>query len=290
MRRLRLALMAAGLMLAVPVGPALSQEVQPPVHGGFKGNVRNVVELEGVGASAPAPDSSPTPASGNSGPSEPPPPPPPSEPFWGVHPVTGEPCVAQLAQPGLDPESELAVEWRQRTQAMFADPRLADVGSRYCTGTGPVEDPSGPARSFVRTIPVPKPTPEIAPGIAVAGLPAYLVIGNQDGFTVTETLVGFGAMEVSMVPTAFDVDWGDGHIERVDDGRVGVTWEQSQSDPGAAISHIYTDRDLDLAVSVNAEWVANWSVGGFSGVVTGLTTDTSFALPVQEYRAVRVTS
>lgn len=149
-------------------------------------------------------------------------------------------------------------------------------------------DPSGPARAFVRLIPIPEPVPEIAPGIAVTGLPAYLVIGNQDEFTVTETLEGFGVMQVTLEPVAFDVIWGDGHTERVADGRTGVGWEQSQSNPEAAISHIYTGRDPDTVVSVEAEWLATWSVGGFSGIVSGLSTDTSFALPVQEYRAVRV--
>jgi hypothetical protein len=205
-----------------------------------------------------------------------------------VHPVTGEPCIGLLPSPGLDPGSELAVGWASRIADMIRDPRLAEAGSRYCTGPGPVADPSGPARAFARSIPIPEPRPEIAPGIAVTGLPSYLVIADQDGFTVTETLPGFGLMQVTLEPVAFDVDWGDGATERVTDGRTGVSWEQSQSDPGAAIRHTYTVRDLDTVVTIEAEWLATWSVGGFSGIVPGLAIDASFALPVQEYRAVRV--
>lgn len=212
------------------------------------------------------------------------------EPYWGVHPVTGEPCLALLAQRSVEIGAELDIAWRVRIDEMLVDPRLDAVESRYCTGTGPVPvlDPSAAARAFARSIPIPEPTPEIAPGIAVTGLPAYLVIANQDGFTVTETLAGFGSMQVVLEPVAFDVDWGDGVSERIDDGRTGVSWEQSQSAPSQAINHTYIARDLDTVVTVDAEWLATWSVGGFSGVVPGLSTDTSFALPVQEYRAVRV--
>ncbi len=211
------------------------------------------------------------------------------EPYWGVHPDTGEPCVALLAQPAVANGSELDLAWRVRIDEMLVDPRLAGVDARYCTGAGPVPDPSGAARAFARSIPIPEPTPEIAPGIAVTGLPSYLVIANQDGFTVTETLAGFGAMQVTLEPVAFDIDWGDGTTERIADGRTGVSWQQSQSDPSAAISHTYISRDLEIVVTVEAEWLATWSVGGFSGIVPGLSTDTAFALPVQEYRAVRVT-
>jgi hypothetical protein len=217
------------------------------------------------------------------------PPPPPAEPFWAVHPATGEPCIGLLPSPGLDPESELAIAWASRIADMIRDPRLAGADSRYCTRPGPVADPSGPARAFARSIPIPAPRPEIAPGIAVTGLPSYLVIADQEGFTVTETLPGFGLMQVTLEPVAFDIDWGDGATERVADGRTGVSWEQSQSDPGAAIRHTYTVRDLETVVTIEAEWLATWSVGGFSGIVPGLAIDTSFTLPVQEYRAVRVT-
>jgi hypothetical protein len=210
------------------------------------------------------------------------------EPFWGVHPVTGEPCLALLAQPSVVNGSALDIAWRVRIDEMLVDPRLDAVESRYCTGAGPVPDPSAAARAFARSIPIPEPTPEIAPGIAVTGLPAYLVIANQDGFTVTETLAGFGPMQVALEPVTFDIDWGDGVTERIDDGRTGVSWEQSQSDPAQAIAHTYIARDLGTVVTVDAQWLATWSVGGFSGIVSGLSTDTSFALPVQEYRAVRV--
>jgi hypothetical protein len=235
-----------------------------------------------------SPPSAPAPAP-VSGPPPSPPPPPPAEPFWAVHPATGEPCIGLLPSPGLDPESELAIAWASRIADMIRDPRLAGADSRYCTRPGPVADPSGPARAFARSIPIPAPRPEIAPGIAVTGLPSYLVIADQEGFTVTETLPGFGLMQVTLEPVAFDIDWGDGATERVADGRTGVSWEQSQSDPGAAIRHTYTVRDLETVVTIEAEWLATWSVGGFSGIVPGLAIDTSFTLPVQEYRAVRVT-
>jgi hypothetical protein len=212
------------------------------------------------------------------------------EPIWGEHPETGAPCIRLEDRPGVDVNSSAPAQWEIRLLQMFGDPRLVDAGARFCDteADAPILDPSPAAREFARSIPIPEPRSEIAPGIAVTGLPAYLVISNQDGFTVTETLAGFGLMQVSLEPVAFVVDWGDGTTERVEDGRTGVSWKQGQSDPAATISHTYIHRDLDTVVNVDAEWTAAWSVGGFSGIVSGLQAETSFPLPVQEYRAVRI--
>jgi hypothetical protein len=279
--------------VALVVLTASAAAAQEPVRGGLgagEDEVDLVGEMDPITPSEAPPLSTPVRSPSAPSTAPPQPPPPPMEPYWGVHPVTGEPCLALLAQASVAIGGELDTAWRVRIDEMLVDPRLDAVESRYCTGTGPVPvaDPSAAARAFARSIPIPEPTPEIAPGIAVTGLPAYLVIANQDGFTVSETLAGFGPMQVTLEPMAFDVDWGDGATQRIDDGRTGVSWEQSQSDPSQAIDHIYIARDLDTVVTVDAEWTAAWSVGGFSGVVSGLSTDTSFALPVQEYRAVRV--
>jgi hypothetical protein len=288
---------AGQVSLAVAVGlvvlTASAAAAQEPVRGGLgagEDEVDLVGEMDPITPSEAPPLSTPVRSPSAPSTAPPQPPPPPMEPYWGVHPVTGEPCLALLEQASVAIGGELDTAWRVRIDEMLVDPRLDAVESRYCTGTGPVPvaDPSAAARAFARSIPIPEPTPEIAPGIAVTGLPAYLVIANQDGFTVSETLAGFGPMQVTLEPMAFDVDWGDGATQRIDDGRTGVSWEQSQSDPSQAIDHIYIARDLDTVVTVDAEWTAAWSVGGFSGVVSGLSTDTSFALPVQEYRAVRV--
>jgi hypothetical protein len=290
---LRLRHAAAAVFVLATLGySSVAAEGDTPVRGGLGGGDDEVV-IEGSTGPAPTPSHvrPSTPVTGPPGPPAPPPPPLAFEPMWAEDPETGAPCIELEGRPGVDVSGTMQAEWEARLLQMLQDPRLADVGGRFCDAeaAAPVLDPTVAAREFVRSIPIPEPTPEIAPGIAVTGLPSYLVIANQDGFTVTETLAGFGAMEVTLEPVAFDVDWGDGTTVRVDDGRTGVSWEQSQSDPAAAISHTYISRDLETVVTVEADWLATWSVGGFSGVVSGLSTDTSFVLPVQEYRAVRLT-
>ena len=214
------------------------------------------------------------------------------EPAWGTQPETGEACIDLRYRANVEPNSETAIEWERQTLQMTADPRLDGAADRWCDAAAAAAAPTPTlqATGFVRQIPLPQPQLAIDPGFALTGMPAYLVIGNQLGFTVTEDLEGWGPMQVDFTPTSFEVDWGDGTVENISDGRTGVRWNGPEAQQ---ISHVYVDSDRhrglagDNVVTVTSTWSADWSVAGFTGTVTGMIIDETFELPVREYRAVR---
>jgi hypothetical protein len=214
------------------------------------------------------------------------------QPVWGTQPESGETCIDLQFRANVEPNSTLAIDWEMQTLQMMADPRLEGSVDRWCDAAAAeaMETPTLLANGFVRRLPLPEPQLEIDPGFALTGMPAYLVIGNQEDFTVTEQLGGWGTMQVAFTPTAFEVDWGDGTVEVVADGRSGARWNGPSAQQ---ISHVYIDSDRDRAVdgntmvTVTSTWSADWSVAGFSGTVPGMVIDESFDLPVREYRAVR---
>jgi hypothetical protein len=205
---------------------------------------------------------------------------------WGSAPETGERCVDLVYRPNIPPNSPLALEWELRTIEMV-DEALAGGSSIGLCRPEDVLSPPTPtlaANDFVRRFPLPEPRPQIAPGFALTGLPAYLVIDGQVRFTVEEDLAGWGPMQVTLEPVRFVVDWGDGTVQTITDGRTGAAHD---GDPVEQISHTYRWNDPDAAVIVRADWRAEWQVGGFSGTVDGLTVDAVLELPVREYRSVR---
>lgn len=215
-----------------------------------------------------------------------PPPPGSYEPIWGTRLDTGEPCIDLVYRSDVAPNSPLAIEWDLRTIDMTNDPRVAGAADPMCQpAPAPVvASPAAAADDFVRRIPLPEPQLRIDPGFALTGLPAYLVISDQSTFTVDENLAGWGMMRVRLRPTRFVIDWGDGTVETIADGRTGAAHD---GDASQQISHVYRWSDSDVRVTVRSDWQAAWQVGGFSGVVDGLVIDATLDLPVREYRAVR---
>lgn len=266
---------------------------------GAIGGDGEMLELEGSRRSDDAegqPGSGP-PGSGQSGsappvsggsPPEPEPPVDALEPSWGQRPETGEPCIALTPVQGIDPGSELGLIWDLATLEMMADPRLSGIGDLFCeplAAAAAATSPEAVVHAFVRSIALPVPELRVDPGIALTGLPAYLVIEGQDDFTLAEPIAGWGTLAVSFEVVSLVVDWGDGTVDLVEDGRSGAPYG---GEPAEQISHVYDQRDPDSEVVVSSSWRARWSVGGFSGDVSGLAVDAALPLPVREYRAVRV--
>jgi len=119
------------------------------------------------------------------------------------------------------------------------------------------------AVGFVTTIPLPKPSPYIAPGYAITGLRSYLETraSEQEHFSQQTPL---GPLEVLTTRTAYEVDWGDGTArDRGPHAYPGMPW------PDGRITHTYTDMGR-YAVTVTEYWSASWSLAGESGRITGL--------------------
>jgi hypothetical protein len=223
-----------------------------------------------------------------------PPPPPPEnvvyEPSWGTHPETGEDCI-QLTRFVREnvANTRLATDFEHRTLTMLGDQRLRDVEHLFCRGGGD-EDGPGPgllAETTIRRIGIPSPEPQIDPGWAMTGMPAYLEIHGQEAFTHEEAIPGFGRLRVAFEPTYFEVDWGDGTTTTVEDGRTGAPYNGPENQQ---ISHTYADVSDSNVVHVEARWHATWDLGGFRGVVGGLQTSEEFPLEVREMQTVRTSS
>ncbi len=207
------------------------------------------------------------------------------EPVFATHPDTGEPCLDLLVSSTVTVNDNVGLAWEARMLEMLNDPRLGDVQNRWCTPElAPVDDPSPDVHRFLHTITLPTPQLHIAPGYAVTGMPAYLEITGQDSYEISESLPGFGTLTARLSATRFDVDWGDGTTERVDDGRTGAPYDGPAEQQ---ILHEYLHPDDDLTVTVTARWVASWELGAFSGTVADLESTAAFDLPVRTLVSVR---
>lgn len=209
------------------------------------------------------------------------------EPLWGIHPETGEVCVDLVESSWVTVNDPIGLGWEARMLAMLHDPRLDGVEFRWCRQGPrvPVVDPSPLVHAFVRTITLPEAEVWVAPGYGLTGMPAYLEVSGQEGFAVDSQVAGFGRLAVSLAPVWVEVDWGDGTVENVDDGRLGAPFD---GNPAEQIVHEYLWPDDEVVVSVTVGWEAAWQVGGFSGVVDGLEVSGEMDLPVETRRAVRI--
>jgi hypothetical protein len=211
------------------------------------------------------------------------------EPSWGTNPETDEPCIELTPHEYFDdePSQGLMTDYEHRTLQMMSDTRLFGVDQLFCSPEdqeGQGDSPAAVAQAFIRTLGIPAPEPRIDPGWALTGMPSYLEIMGQDGFSHVEEIDGFGRLEVTFEPTYFEVDWGDGTVEYIDDGRTGAPYDGPEHEQ---ISHTYSDVREDNVVQVTARWHARWELAGFSGVVGGLETSEDFPLEVREMQSVR---
>lgn len=120
------------------------------------------------------------------------------------------------------------------------------------------------AVAFVTTIPLPKPSPHIAPGYAITGLRAYLETraSEQERFN---QLTPLGPLEVITARTSYQVDWGD----RTGKDNGPHPYPGLPCGPTGRITHTYTNMGR-YDVSVIEQWSATWTLGGESGRITGL--------------------
>lgn len=144
-------------------------------------------------------------------------------------------------------------------------------------------DPEDVATAVLERVPLPAPSPAIAPGWAITGKAAFLepnlavplVAGRP---TVTEnrgTELGAMAMTATAV---YRVDWGD--VETGPHAGPGGPW------PGGNITHTWTDHGV-YDVVVTAVWTVDWRLGGASGRFSVPTEGTIADFRVEQLQAVR---
>ncbi len=138
--------------------------------------------------------------------------------------------------------------------------------------------PAQVAEAFLRTVPLPVPEPAIAPdGQAITGLAAFLETNGSLTHALAEP-TPLGPVEVQATGVYF-VDWGDGSPE------AGPFAFEGEAYPTGRIFHHYRYTG-SYTVTLRQHWSATWRLGGDSGTVEGLRTETTVPVEVFQVQAV----
>jgi hypothetical protein len=140
----------------------------------------------------------------------------------------------------------------------------------------PAVDPAAISVAFWRTVPLPKPDPQVPPGYAVTGLPAYLVTNGTLHPAPYQTNTPLGPLTIVATGT-YSVDWGDNSSP---------TWtgpyrQEGQAYPNGTISHTF-DNVGTVTITVVENWTATWTLGPDHGVLPNL--ETRAAIPNLQIR------
>jgi hypothetical protein len=139
--------------------------------------------------------------------------------------------------------------------------------------------PAQVAEAFLRTVPLPPPAPEIAPdGQAITGLAAFLETNGALAHALGPETTALGPISVEATG-AYWVDWGDGSPE------AGPFAFEGEAYPTGRIWHHYRWTG-NYTVTLRQRWSATWSLGGDSGTVEGLLSETTVPVEVFEVQAV----
>jgi hypothetical protein len=138
--------------------------------------------------------------------------------------------------------------------------------------------PAEYAIRFWQDVPLPKPTPHIAPGRAITGKFAYLETRGELAHTYTQ-VTPIGPLAIT-AKGSYYVDWGDGTTTGPHEFE-GKAW------PDGRITHEYIDVGT-YDVVVTERWTATWRLGPASGTLSELrTTGRIDDFPVEQIQAVR---
>ena len=133
------------------------------------------------------------------------------------------------------------------------------------------------AARYWEQVPLPRPSPAIAPGRAITGKVAYLETKGEVGHAYANGTV-LGPLNIA-AKGSYTIDWGDG-TKTGPFGFEGDRW------PNGKITHDYL-KIGSYNVVVTEKWTATWQLGGESGVLRTLqTTGQINNFPVQQIQAV----
>lgn len=141
------------------------------------------------------------------------------------------------------------------------------------------------AADLYRRVPLPAPVPHVQPGRLPVGFDAFLETGASPTGTFGPDPTPFGDLYLEMEADIY-VDWDDPHDEvEGEEGPYRVQQEDGSSRPArpgphpvGEISHLY-QHDGFYEITVRYAWRANWSLGGESGVLTGISTSGTYPAP-----------
>jgi hypothetical protein len=140
----------------------------------------------------------------------------------------------------------------------------------------PAIDPAAISVAFWRTVPLPKPDPQVPPGYAVTGLPAYLVTNGTVRPAPYTDNTPLGPLTIVATGT-YSVDWGDSSRP----AWAGPYGQEGQAYPNGTITHTF-DYVGTVTVTVVENWTATWTLGPDHGVLPDL--ETRAAIPDLQIR------
>ena len=180
------------------------------------------------------------------------------------------PCIALGP---LNPNSNATVTAWLATLNLPPCPAAPAPGARI--------DPQVLAESFWKTIPLPVPKPQIPPGYAITGMPAYLVTNSTVSPAPYVFATPLGQLRIQATG-AYLVDWGDARAP----GWTGPYPFEGQPWPNGRISHTYDDVGT-VTIVVRETWTATWQLGTATGTLGALaTTATIGNYPIHQEQAV----
>jgi len=175
----------------------------------------------------------------------------------------------------LPPEAAGAIV--EDTANILADFAPCPEALRSATPSSP---PRVIAARYWEEIPLPAPDPYIAPGRAITGLASFLETRGTLSFDYENPTTIAGPLTIA-ASGRYEVDWGDG-IGSGPYAVEGGPW------PDGSIVHTYTDVGT-YDVVVRIAWTATWNLGGASGTLYELRTESTIEdFPVGQLQAVVV--
>jgi hypothetical protein len=145
----------------------------------------------------------------------------------------------------------------------------------------PVIDPAVISVAFWRTVPLPKPNPQLPPGYAITGLPAYLVTDGTLHPAPYQADTPLGPLTI-IATGSYSVDWGDDSSP----AWTGPFHQEGRPYPNGNIVHTF-DNVGTVTVTVVENWTATWSFGPDRGVLPDLQTRATIPnLQIRQLQAV----
>ena len=150
------------------------------------------------------------------------------------------------------------------------------------TPTAPARiDPQLLAENFWKTVPLPVPKPQVPPGYAITGMPAYLVTNSTTTPAPYVFPTPLGQLKIQ-ASGAYFVEWGDPRAP----GWTGPFPFEGQPWPNGRIAHTYDDVGT-VTIVVRETWTATWQLGTATGTLNALaTTATIGNYPIRQEQAV----
>jgi len=161
---------------------------------------------------------------------------------------------------------------------------LATLSLPPCPATpapGAIINPQLLAENFWKTVPLPVPKPQVPPGYAITGMPAYLVTNSTVAPAPYVFATPLGPLRIQ-ASGAYFVEWDDPRTP----GWAGPFPFEGEPWPNGRIAHTYDDVGAATIV-VRETWTATWQLGTATGTLSALATTATIAnYPIHQEQAV----